>query len=159
MEMSKWTTIGTVVVAIVVSLLIPKVFFPVGYSAGNSTNTVQYPLYENSKVVLEPQGRSDWYWYIVNGSGVAIMETFTLSKNAVLSGSWNSTIPTVVYVINYTLDKKYLQLPSNSASYSLSGSFNNTYLHAGKYLLIIGTIFHGNETVTFNQPLTATYND
>lgn len=155
--MAKWARMGTVGVAIVVSLLISMTFVPVGHLAGNSTNTGQYPLYENSKVVLEAQGQKIGNWSISHGNGSAILVNFTLSKNAVMSGSWNSTIPTVVYVVNYTTDKTYLKLPITMASYSLSGSFNSVHLPAGKYLLIVGTIFHGNETVTFNQPLTATY--
>ena len=148
---------GTVGVAIVVSLLISMTIFPVGHLAGNSTNTRQYPLYEKSRVVLEPQGQKISNWSISHGNGSAIMENFTLSENAVMSGSWNSTIPTVVYVVNYTTDKTYLKLPSTMSSYTLSGSFNSVHLLAGNYFLIVGTISHGNETVTFNQPLTATY--
>lgn len=155
--MTKWTIMGTLGAVIVTTLLVSLIFFPVGHVAGNGMNTKQYPLYDNSKVVLEAKGSSIGNWSISNGNGSAIMVNFTLSRDAIMTGSWNSTIPTVVYVMNYTTDKEFLKLPSNTSSYSLFGSFDNLHLLAGKYLLIVGTVFHGNETVTFNQPLAATY--
>lgn len=155
--MTKWAMMRTVGVVIVASLLISLIFFPIGHISGNTTNTNQYPIYGNSKVVVEAKGSSIGNWSISHGNGTAIMVNFTLSKNAIMTGSWNSTIPTAVYVVNYTADKTYLKLPSTSSSYAISGSFDSLHLLAGKYLLIVGTIFHGNETVTFNQPLAATY--
>lgn len=123
----------------------------------NVTHTNQYPVYENSKVVIEPKGKLDIYWSILHGNGTAMMEKFTLSKNAVMTGSWNSTMPTVVYVINYTLNKTHLRLPDNSSLYALSSSFDNLELYPGQYWLVVGTTFHGNWTITFDQPLVADY--
>jgi len=154
--MARWKIIETIVIVIIVSLLISSIFFPLGHISNNVTNTNKYPVYENSKVMIAPEGVFITNWSISNGNGTAIMEKFTLSKNAIVTGSWNSTIPAIVYVINYTTDKTYLKLPNNHSLYILSGSLN-LHLSTGQYLLIVGTIFHGNETLTFDQPLVADY--
>lgn len=152
--MMKWTMTGAVAALIVVTLFISMMFFPIAHT--NASNSAQYPAYYGNMVVIAGKGDSIGNWSISNGSG-AIMVNFTLSKDAIVTGSWKSTIPTDVYIINYTTNKTDLRLPSNSSYYGLSGAFSNTPLAAGKYYLIIGTIFHGNERVTINQAIEATY--
>jgi hypothetical protein len=91
--MMKWTMTGAVAALIVVTLFISMMFFPIAHT--NASNSAQYPAYYGNMVVIAGKGDSIGNWSISNGSG-AIMVNFTLSKDAIVTGSWKSTIPTDV---------------------------------------------------------------